>query len=72
MGMDDHCLYSPSSSSSTTANHNHISVERIAGFLANPINSQILHRPSSTKASIKAHKSDMQAYLDAFDVAYKG
>jgi hypothetical protein len=72
MGMDDHGFHSPSSSSSTTANHNHLSAKRITGFLANPINSQILHRHSSTEARMKAHEGSMKAYLESFDVAYKG
>jgi hypothetical protein len=46
--------------------------QRIATYVNDLADSQILHRYSSVDASVQAHKKSIKTYLDTFDAAYEG
>jgi hypothetical protein len=46
--------------------------QRIAAYVNNAADSQVLHHHSSVDASVQAHQKSIRKYLDMFEASYKG
>ncbi|PMD61989.1 uncharacterized protein K444DRAFT_628017 [Hyaloscypha bicolor E] len=70
-GNDTSTTAKPEETSNSSVSQTEYSASRLAAFLEDDDDSQVLHPHTSTEASIRSHTSRMAACLDDFEATMK-